>query len=445
MAYPPCAIVSTMLKRLILPLIVLCFAAGCQSAPPTASIPTELPFPTMTPGQVIRAALPPPNLFSIEGSSPATAIALSSQPTATPNLASCPPPNSDYPLPLPVPVTGRSMETVIGGFLSVGGTAVTLDRGLRETWGVIGDSGQVRGDIDLSGEGTPEIIASFVTPDEGGAVMIFACVDGRYAAVYFGVLGGDAPDFVRVEDMNADGRTDIMYATSDCSSGECRYRTQLVGWSRERGRVVNLLDRVIESAQPPRVEDLDQDRVNEIIEQMNDSGNAETGPLRTGFNVYDWNGATYTRSITQLNPPRFRIQIIHQADEAFSSGSYPEAISLYTLALTDPNLEAWRSDELQTLQAYTLYRMLLAYTFTGDTRSLDAFTALQTQFPDPVNAPVYSQMGQTFWNAFQITNNLNSACLEVQSIISTRPEALGLINRYGSRSPTYSAQDLCPF
>jgi hypothetical protein len=30
-------------------------------------------------------------------------------------------------------------------------------------------------------------------------------------------------------------------------------------------------------------------------------------------------------------------------------------------------------------------------------------------------------------------------------IIAARPEAVTLLNRYGSTSPVYEAQDLCPF
>jgi hypothetical protein len=66
-------------------------------------------------------------------------------------------------------------------------------------------------------------------------------------------------------------------------------------------------------------------------------------------------------------------------------------------------------------------------------------------YPDVTAAPVYIEMAVTFWNAYQVTNNLNAACLNVQTVIAARQEALGLLNRYGSRSPTYTADDLCPF
>ncbi|MCC6802943.1 MAG: hypothetical protein IT319_08665 [Anaerolineae bacterium] len=54
-------------------------------------------------------------------------------------------------------------------------------------------------------------------------------------------------------------------------------------------------------------------------------------------------------------------------------------------------------------------------------------------------------MALDFWTAVQVTNNLHSACLRVQEVVLARPDALDLLNRYGSRSPTYAAADLCPF
>jgi hypothetical protein len=54
-------------------------------------------------------------------------------------------------------------------------------------------------------------------------------------------------------------------------------------------------------------------------------------------------------------------------------------------------------------------------------------------------------MALDFWNALQVTNNLHSACLRAQEVVTARPDALELLNRYGSRSPSYAATDLCPF
>src|SRR5436190_14179374 len=89
------------------------------------------------------------------------------------------------------------------------------------------------------------------------------------------------------------------------------------------------------------------------------------------------------------------------------------------------------------LRSYTMYRELLAYAYTEDAQRLIVLQDISALFPDANTAPVYVTMAQTFWNTLQVTNNLHSACLEVLNVIAVRPEALDLINRYGSRNPTY--------
>ncbi|MDX2161872.1 MAG: hypothetical protein SF162_11150 [bacterium] len=435
-----------MINRLLLPILLLMLAA-CQNAPAGSPPPTVPPFPTVTPGFLLRAPLPPPNVIALDGglNNPATAIALAARPTPTPNQQACPAPNESAALIESVPVSGRGMELAIETYLSSGGTAVGLERDLRERWNALGGSGTVRGDLDLTGEGTAEIIVALTTPDQGGTLMVFGCLDGRVIALYHEPLGGDAPTLIRYEDMNADARTDLLFASQDCISGTCQYRTQLAGATAERGRLVNLLSRPLESADPVRIEDLDQDRIAEIVVQFGETGSAETGPQRTGFTVYDWDGFTYISALTQLEAPRYLIQVILDGDAAFAAGNYGEAAALYTRALNDASLEAWQPDDRTVLPPYALYRLLLAYAALEDPRRAEVQQAILVQYPDPAAQPVYAALALTFWNAFQITNNLNSACGEVLSIMAARPEAVALLNRYGSASPVYAAQTLCPF
>ncbi len=436
-------ILARMGKRLLL--ILLLLIAACQSSAPTADAPTTIPFPTMTPGHVIEGALPPALAVPLNGlSNPATAIALANRPTATPNYRSCPDPSDAATLDPIEPANAHLMDDAIARFLSNGGTVARLESTLRDDWKVLGDQGIVRGDIDLTGEGTAEIILTYDTPDEGGVLLIEGCIDGRYLTRYQAALGGDIPQILTVGDLNYNGIPELLFSSKDCSSA-CVYHTQMVTWNPDRGRFVNLLGGAITSDEVPVVQDTDNDQVSELIVRFEDDGNAQTGPLRTGYTLYDWNGVGYVQSITQLNPPRFRIQVIQEADAAFSAQNMDEAIGLYNLSLSSSDLENWYNDDADTLKAYALYRLLIAYSFTEDDRRLDTQQTLQQTYPDLTAAPPYAQMATDFWNAVQVTNNLHSACLEAQQDVITRPEALTLLNRYGSRSPTYTATDLCPF
>jgi hypothetical protein len=433
-----------MWKRLLL--LLLPILAACQPSAPTSDATAQVVFPTMTAGHMIEAPLSPVLGVPLNGSglsNPATAIALANRPTPTPNYRSCPKPNPSTILDATAPPNARLMDDAIVRYLSAGGDAAALESTLRDQWNVLA-GGAVRADVDLTGEGIPEIILTYSTPDEGGVLLIDGCVDGRYLTRYQAALGGATPQILSVVDMNYNGIPELLFASKDCTT-DCVYHTQMVTWDPAHGRFINLLGGAITSDQIPVAQDIDDDHVLELLNKFDNSGDSTTGPLRTGYSVYDWNGTGYVQSVTQLDPPRFRIQVIQEADTAFAGQNMDDAISLYNLALGSASLENWYNDDADTLKAYSLYRLLLAYSNTESDQRLTTQQAIQQTYPDLVNAPPYAQMALDFWNAMQITNNLHSACLKAQEDIIARPDALKLLNRYGSRSPTYTATDLCPF
>jgi len=421
---------------------------GCAPSSVADAPPTLIPFPSMTPGNYAAGEMPTQVALALDGGlalNPASALN-PNQATATPNFDRCPPaatPELD-----PQPPIAREMDAAMIRFLDAGGDAARLEDALRSQWGVLGSSGFVRSDIDLNGQGTPEIVVSYLAQDGGGSLLIASCADGHMLPVYETTLGGEPPQILWTSDMTFDGKVDLVFSSRVCSGASedtCVYRTQLIHWLDRLGQLVNLLGNPVEASRPPTVEDVDQDQVYELIVRQDDDGDAETGPRRTGLDVYDWNGGSYVLSLRQLDPPQYRIQIVQQADAAFTAESYDEAIQLYQQVLSDGALRNWLNDDAQTLPAYAIYRLMLVYAFLEDERRIELYQFIQHNYPDITAAPVYIQMAQAFWDALQITNNLRSACLEVESIIAVQPEALGLLNRYGSESPTYSANDVCPF
>lgn len=440
------------MKRLLALLCLMCLLAACEPQTAAISAPTVIPFPTMTPGRTIRGLLPTVASLPLDGSprtNPATAVALAIQPTLTPDYTACPP--AAAPALAPLPADPRDMADEITRFLSNGGTPATLQAALRDEWDVLGEAGVVRADLDVTGEGEADVLLAFNAGSSGGVFMILGCADGRYQPHYQLVNPDGAPQLLYVGDMNQNNRPEVLFTAQTCNiladnaGADCVLETRLIGWQPQQARFESLLVGTITSQEPPGVSDIDDDRVLEIAARLSSAGTAQTGPLRTGLRIYDWNGANYLLSITQLDPPRFRIQIIHQADRSVQQRETDAAVDLYQLALNDSALQNWFDDEADTLNAYVLYRLLTVYAFTEDERLLSIYQAILNNYPDIQAAPVYASMGITFWDTLQQTNNMRSACNAVQAIITARPEALDLLNRYGSRSPTYTASDLCPF
>ena len=339
------------------------------------------------------------------------------------------------------------MADEIARYLSAGGQPSALETALRDNWAVLGDSGLLRADVDLTGEGTPEVIAAYLVPGEGAALLVLGCANGRYVPLYRDNTS-TMPQIIYLGDMNFDSRADLFFASRECSGDDqesCAFNSQLVAWSPAEGQLTGLLSEPLRSQNLPDVSDVDNDHVFEIIVRMTSTGTAKTGPQRTGVTIYDWNGLNYTRSIVQLDPPRFRIQVLQEADRDLASGDTSTAIDLYELALRDTTLDNWYNDDPQILHAYALFRLLTAYAYTEDDKLVQTFQAVQQDFPDPLNAPIYVTLSNAFWDTLQTTGNLRNACVEVQGIIGLHPEALELINRYGLQGPVYTAAQLCPF
>lgn len=430
--------------------LLIALLAACAPNAPAANAPTVIPFPTVTPGRLVHGILSPVNAPPADAggqqlANPATAVALANLPTPTPNYAACPASGSpDWPQ---LPSTGPESIAAITRFVSDGGSPAALNDHLRDDWNSLGETGTVRADSDFIGSGAAQLVITYQAPGDGGTLLILACANGRYAPLYQAITG-TMPQLINMGDMNADGKADLLYSSQQCSADnaeDCVYRTLLLSWSGEEGRFVNLLNTTINSLEAPSASDTDDDRVLEVVVRLTDDGNRATGPLRTGLNVYDWNGQYYTLSIVQLDPPRFVIQVIHEADRAFERSETEQAMSLFNLALNDTTLRYWFNDEPDILKTYSLYRRLLLDAYTDQQQAaLDTLQQAITAYPIP-DTPVYRALIDAFWNGWQTTNNLHSACQQVQAIISARPEALDLLNRYGSRSPVYTASDLCPF
>lgn len=443
-------------------LAVLLLLAACQSAgdPLPTQPPTPVPFPSVTPGLTIRGALTPPPARALDGSegvNPATAIARAEQPTATPNIAACPPTNPDTQLATDLPATAAAIRQEIARFLTAGGTLDALENGLRDDWGILGEDGYLRNDIDFTGEGLPELLLGYSitgVEDAGGTLLLIGCVDRQYIVQYSYVAQQPlVPQLYGLGDMNFDRRNDLLFAEERCAeidaeTGErddCRFVTELVTWQPDAGRYASLLGVDVISTAPPQITDVDNDEVSELVIRRADDGDAETGPLRTGTDIYDWNGEVYVLSIVQPDPLRYTIQVIHEADRQLAVGEAAAAAELYRVALSDPELEPWFNNDTDVLPAYALYRLLVTQAFIQPEGMAQTLQTLNETYPDPAQAPVYVAMAAAFFEEAQTTGNLPAACVAARSIAQADEAALDLLNRYGSRNPTYTVAMLCPY
>lgn len=446
---------DTMIRYSTFFTLLILILTACQTQAPAQTVPTDIPFPTMTAGSAFTGNLPSNDILISDAqlANPATIEANAARPSPTPNLRSCPAQSGGLSLAV-LPESAADANDAIANFLTLGGTLTDLEDQLLNDWDVLGDDGFIRSDTDMTGEGMPDVIVSYTGPTDLGVLGIFTCSNGEYIPRYQIVSEGTAPpNLTWLGDINRNGLNDLVYSALSCDEDEtCEYATQVVTWERDRGRFVNLVDGRITSFTIPTLNDIDNDDVAEIVVTLDNRGTSATGPLRTGINIYDWNGSVYTLSIIQLDSPRYRIQLVHQADRLFGRLQPEQAVDLYLQAIDEEEeLGYWFNNGEAVVTAYVLYRLILTHSYSGDFEARETVVnALEETYPieentDPANFPVYIEMAYAFLSGWEATNNLSNACALVQGVIENRPEALDLLNRYGSRSPQYTESDLCPF
>jgi hypothetical protein len=438
------------MKTLILSLIILLLlGAGCQAASP--SLPTDIPFPTMTVGQQVEGRLPTQGARSINLSIQATA-AISNRTTPTPDTSRCPIGNPAAVLGA-FPASRIDAISVLLQFLNDGGTTQRLQETVLSQWDAFGETGYLE-TLDLTGEGTAEIILGYIAPGDVGTMLIFGCQAGRYVQLYEAISDGlESPQILALENINNVAPNEVVFARRRCTDAEtCEFQTQIIAWEFRLGRFVNLLAENLLTLDLPELRDIDEDQVQEIIIELQSNGTAATGPLRTGVNIYDWNGQLYVLSIIDLDPPRYYIQVIFEGDRLFSNLDMLGAMQAYRLAL-DPeqDFRYWFNDGPINDISYAQYRLILAGAYMGDSPTIiNTINAMNEQFPREGeegldDLPVYVHMANIFVDSLSINGDLHTACSLVQDVIADRDEALSLINRYGSYSPQYSALELCPY
>ncbi len=434
--------------------LLLMVLAACQ---PQVEAPRLVitPFPSVTPGDFFEDELP----LGGEVAAPATIVAISRAATPTPDFAGCLPLTSpDIPLETTAPANPVIAAEEIVRYLAAGGDLGRLRETLQDEWDILNGDGYLRDDIDFTGEGLNEIIIGYTLADSNGTLVIFGCSEGAYQILYQSDADTTAPpQIVAFGDLNNSGTNDLLFAVQTCerdAQGQirgtvpdhCGYVNRLLTWQESRQRFTNLLPEDVWNMAPATVSDFDNDQVSEVVLQLESNGNTATGPLRTGVNVYDWDGQSYLLSIVQLNPPRYRIQIVQEADRQFNQRSWTTAIPLYQQALADdPGLRYWFDDEVEVLRSYALYKLLVAQIAASDLGLPATQEQLATLYPDPANAPVYARMATAFVNTFSLQGDVGAACDQVNGIVGVEPQALSLMNRYGTRNPTITASELCPF
>ena len=100
------------------------------------------------------------------------------------------------------------------------------------------------------------------------------------------------------------------------------------------------------------------------------------------------------------------------------------------------------------LAAYAYYRMIVLHIHLGETEAATIqYATLQDKFPAASPGHPYAEMASAFWDAYQSSQNMTSACGAAIQYAVAHPDILTVLGSdyHGAQSHTYVPEDVCPF
>jgi|GEM_PF-904360 len=350
-------------------------------------------------------------------------------------------------------------------YLAVGGSVESLAERLQ-SWGAITDgAGLVRDDVDLNGDGVNDVVIMALVPEAdpaftpslmpAGGLFVYVSASatagtGQFDLAYEDLPGSgySYPRIVSLDDLDGDGRNDLLYTVQNCGAHTCFAELKGVRWVAAKHLESLFVDPIEATDAEFRVVGSEMRGAYEIVVQVGMIGSVGAGPQRTFEHTYRWDGAHYVLAEERVTSGQHPIHLINDADALLAQGKYAEALALYVQSYQDETLDRdWAAYEgwERALEAYARYRSMLAQVAVGDDRGAEStYKALQADYADSVlPGSVFAGYAQSFWEAYCQHGDLQRACEAVRAAVGADDSGLSLLNQFGYANKNYSAEEMC--
>ncbi len=458
-------------------LIVLLTSCGPVTPLPTNDLPTSTPLPIPT------STITP--LLTIPLFTPTFDVSRFVTATYSPK-AECPKENPDLVASFSIP-DQYSCETVGGwcnadetaeeilSFLNQGGAISAVTARLEKINKVSGVTGGNFSLADLTNDSVPELILQDYSVMTG--IFIFTCNSGKYKL--FPAKKGRWMNIRSIEDLNRNGIPELIVSGGGCSGSGC-VDFGIFEWNGNTHRDLSESNIWIDGPKSAEIKDYNSDGLKDVILTGDHPGSCCMDlmtPWRYKTIVFSWNGDTYSESYVTFDKAQYRFQAIQDADREVVYGNYDIALAYYQEAIFNNTLGWWTKErrdyevklfydsfaqltptpspypkedpsEYPRLAAYAYYRIMLLHIVRGfDSDAVAIYNTLQQDFPSGNPGHSFAEMAAAFWNDYQASHNITTACDAAIEYAAENVEILVPLGSdyHGIQSHNYKAEDVCPF
>ena len=424
-----------MKPRKILPITVIALlVSGCSIGDPS-TLPTSQGIPaTVVIGEQHQTQ------------APYTAPTFSAQvcpiPPGSPDL-----PNLNNP---------RTWAPDILTYLNAGGFVSSLLDHIQTSYS-IEPSANVGEILDLNGDGFEDLALvliqapSELTPMPSGSLLIFLCAEAAFRPAYVTSPASEAgqPKLQAARDFTGDGRPELLTLWESCGAHTCFAQAEILKWAGSgfenlwQGRSDDLPSPDIELQGPLA------GGSTAISITARGIGSVGAGPYREIRRTWTWHAGSGRFEVSEetVADPKYRIHVLHDADQAALEGDYETAVIGYLRVMEDGTLDDWLpgEDGRAALRAYAAFRQIVVDVRNGNTANAETgILFLQAAYPPESPHFAYADLAENFWETYQISGDPGEACLAAQSYALNNPEGVLEPLYYGYANRTYLAADICP-
>lgn len=305
---------------------------------------------------------------------------------------------------------------------------------------------------DFNGDGYFDLVISLLLPSEeaypfSGQSYVFLCQDNGYALAYSTSESSQAglPRFYAIEDLTGDELPDLVLGVEFCGAHTCFTSVQVIIWTGSTFE--NRLQGSSDDLPSPHVEIIEDPP--EIVVTGEGVASIGAGPNRRVQRHWHWDEdlQSFVPSEDVQLPSSFRIHVLQDADQALMNRDLAAAVEGYIQVQEDDELLDWVDPEIEraNLSALAGFKMVLAYILENDPSTAQAtLEDLTSKFPQGTTGASFQAMTQIFWEEYQSTEDVESACMAARMYAQENSAQVLEPLYFGYANPAYSADDVCP-
>lgn len=245
-------------------------------------------------------------------------------------------------------------------------------------------------------------------------------------------------------DLSGDGTPEIIAVFERCDGDLCRSDFVVASIEGSLLRDLAPANASVESVTSIEVSDANGDGVDDIVIIGGAVAAPGAGPPRSSETVLSWDGRNLGATSTP-GQPEYLSHLVFDADLAFLSGDFARARQLYLQAASDRVLRDWKAENGQAggraeLVPYSLFRAGLAAQRAGDQ---GGFLSLLSDAATRHASTLHGAAAGAYLAVINAGGTPAAACSAAEGVLLPVADLFALIWDYGFANPEHAITGVC--